>query len=269
MPGGVQRDQLISTVRPKDLALYIASYAEQGGYTANLAAARTALALRRTGRIQEAMSTYNNILYTAALGAFDAGIMPLVYVDGGKEITPFASDSPAAGTVTFGSALSGTPSVKCDLERPVRGLSSYAPAHRMPNEINQLFAWGSASPVEKEIRAGDEEIRGTAECAWDFDPNRTRYPGREIFIALFGSEFPLTMDVDFKIGKPSNPFAVLAVYYRPNPVTNGVAQVEDLMIGCALTSPPPQWPQAGRGESGKLTIEWDATDRIIKFIPQS
>jgi len=266
---GIVKDQLISTVRPKDLALYMASYSDQGDYTNNLAEARTALALRKTGRTAESMFTYDNTTYFASAGAFDAGIMPLVYVNGAKELTPWDSDSPAAGSVTFGSALSGTPTLTCDLERPVRGVASYAPSHRLPNEINQLFAWGSISPVEKEIRSGDEEVRGTVEVAWDFDPNRNRYPGREIFISLWGTEFSTSLNVDFKVAKPTNPFAVMAVYYRPNPITGGVAQVQDLMIGCSLTSPPPQWPQAGRGESGRITVEWDGTDRVILFVPQA
>jgi len=267
MAGGVQRDQLISTVKPKDLALYIASYVDAGDYTGNLAAARTALALRKTGRIQEAMTTYDNATYTAAGGAYNAGIKPLIYVDGAKEVKPYASDVPASGTITFAPALPGTPVVKGDFERPARGVSIYSPTHNMPNEINQLFAWGTQGPVEKEIRAGDEKVSGKVELAWDFDPNRNRFPGQEIFISLFGADYSTTLNTDFKVAKPSNPFAVLAVYYRPNPVTSGIAQVEDLMIGCSLTSPPPQWPQAGRGEAGKLTIDWDATERIIRFIP--
>jgi len=265
---GIVKDQLVSTMRPKDLALYIASYADQGNFTDNLVSARTALALRKTGRTGESMFTYDNIIYFASGGAYDAGIYPLVYVNGAKELTPWESDSPGAGSVAFAAPLSGTPVLTVDLERPVRGVSSFSPSHRLPNEINQLFAWGSISPVEKEIRAGDEEVRGTAEIAYDFDERRNRYPGREIFISLWGGEFPLSLGVDFKIVKPTNPFAVLAVYYRPNPETGALARVEDLMIGCSLTSPPPQWPQAGRGESGRLTIEWDSTDRIITFIPQ-
>jgi hypothetical protein len=267
MPGGVVRDQLISTVRPKDLSLYIASYTEAGSYTANLAAARTALALRKTGRIQETLTTYDGFTWGFALGAYDPGIMPLIYVNNAKEITPFLVDFPSTGRVHFNPALSVGATVKGDLERPVRGVASYAPSHRLPNEIQQLFSWGSISPVEKEIRAGDEEVRGTVEVAYDHDPNRNRFPGQEIFISLWGTEFPTALSTDFRIVKPTNPFAVLAVYYRPNPPTGKPAQIEDLMIGCSLTSPPPQWPQAGRGESGRLTIEWDGTDRIIRFLP--